>query len=322
LHRANFYDRLSAMLGAIRMVPLGLTGLASLMAITTGNSSVKIGLIDGPVAVNHPDLETSTITSVPGRVGTCATTTTEACRHATFVAGMLVAKRGSPAPAICPSSPLLVRPIFAEANAVQGNMPSASASDLAAAVGEVVNAGAHVINLSVAVRPSTSPEDVLSEALNSAARHGVLIVAATGNRGAIASSQITHHPCVIPVAACDSTGRLLPYSDLSASIGKRGLLAPGEAIVSLNSSGGHIQRSGTSVAAPFVTGAIALLWSEFPTANAAGIKAAITQHAPPARRSVVPPLLDVTLAQRILSRTEERSKYAGEGRIRFTVKRP
>jgi len=42
-------------------------------------------------------------------------------------------------------------------------------------------------------------------------------------------------------------------------------------VTSLGSEGRPLTLGGTSVATPFVTGAIALLWSEFPAASAAQI---------------------------------------------------
>jgi subtilisin family serine protease len=81
-------------------------------------------------------------------------------------------------------------------------------------------------------------------------------------------------------------------SNLGSSIGTRGLTAPGDAITSLNAEGQSVTLGGTSVAVPFVTGTIALLWSEFPAASAAQIKLAVTQTSRPRRASVVPPLLD------------------------------
>jgi subtilisin family serine protease len=63
---------------------------------------------------------------------------------------------------------------------------------------------------------------------------------------------------------------------------------------------------GTRVAAPLVTGAIALLWSEFPTATAALIKFAVAHASEPRRASVVPPVLNAAMAYEILLTWEER----------------
>ena len=172
-------------------------------------------------------------------------------------------------------------------------MPSATPQELAAAIIECIDAGARVINLSLALaQPSTKGEQALEEALNQAVRRGVIVVAAAGNQGTLGSSAITRHPWVIPVVACDLQGRPMNESNLGSSIGRRGLSAPGDGITSLGAEGQPLTLGGTSVAVPFVTGAIALLWSEFPAATAAQIKLAVTQAAAPRRASVVPPLLD------------------------------
>ena len=108
-----------------------------------------------------------------------------ACRHGTFVAGILVARRGSSAPPICPGYSLLIRPIFAEA-AVDGELlPSATPKHLAVAISECVDAGVRVLNLSAAMgTPSTRAERQLHDALDYAAWHGGIVVAAAGNQGA------------------------------------------------------------------------------------------------------------------------------------------
>ena len=89
-------------------------------------------------------------------------------------------------------------------------------------------------------------------------------------------------------------------SNLGGSIGKGGLRAPGDSITSLGADGQALTLGGTSVAVPFVTGAIALLWSAFPSAPAARIKLAVTQASTLRRPSLVPPLLDAAAAYRTL----------------------
>ena len=284
------------------MDPLGLVKLRTLMARTSGSPNVKIGLIDGPVALQHPDLAGEHVREIPGSNGAaCAQANSTACLHGTFVAGILSAKRDSPAPAICPDCTLLVRPIFAEASSGREHIPSATPKELAAAIVECIDAGARVINLSLALaQPSTKGEQSLEEALNRAVRRGVIVVAAAGNQGTIGSSVITRHPWVIPVAACDLRGRPLNESNLGGSIGRRGLSAPGDGITSLGAEGRSLTLGGTSVAVPFVTGATALLWSTFRSATAAQIKLAITQASTPRLAAVVPPLMDATAAHQIL----------------------
>jgi subtilisin family serine protease len=278
------------------------------MALTAGRSEVIIGLIDGPVALDHPDLAGENIREIPVRAHrACAQADAPACIHGTFTAGILSAKRGSKATAICPDCTLLSRPIFSDAVSGNERMPSATPGELAAAIIDCIEAGARVLNLSVALaQPSVNGDRKLEESLNHAARRGVVVVAAAGNQGAIGSSTITRHPWVIPVVACDLRGKPVSYSNLGTSIGKRGLSAPGDVFASPGPEGKPVRIGGTSVATPFVTGAVALLWSEFLTANAAQVKFAVLYGGARRRSSIVPPLLDAWGAHQHLSSAQLR----------------
>lgn len=285
------------------MTPLDLVGLTPLINRTSGRSDVTIGLIDGPVAINHPELTSRHIREIPGNgSGTCDHANSMACLHGTFVAGILSAKRGSFAPAICPDCTLLIRPVFTETTAGSMQIPSATPQELAAAIIECVEAGARCINLSLALaQPSSKGERELEQALDYAAKRGVIIAAAAGNQGTLGSTAITRHSWVIPVAACDLRGRPMNESNYGSSIGRRGLSAPGEAITSLGTAGKPLTLGGgTSVATPFVTGAIALLCSAFPRATAAQVRFAVTQAYAPRRATVVPPLLNAWSAYQFM----------------------
>jgi subtilisin family serine protease len=291
------------------MNPLDLVKLTWLMERTEGSPEVKIGLIDGPVATEHPDLAGKRLRKIPGSNGNaCFEANSVACLHGTFVAGILSGKRTSPTRGICPECTLLIRPIFAGKANGSARMPSAVPKELADALIECMEAGARVINMSLSLAsPSIKEEYALEDALNRAIRQSVIVVAAAGNQGTLGSSAITRHPWVLPVVACDLRGRPTGDSNLGSSIGRRGLTAPGHAITSVSASGQALTLSGTSVAVPFVTGTIALLWSEFPTATAVQIKLAVSQ-ASVQRASVVPPLLDATVAYQSLLRENARGR--------------
>jgi subtilisin family serine protease len=291
---------------------LDVVKLAPLMARSRGSPELKIGLIDGPVAIEHPDFESEHLREISANSkATCTRTDSAACLHGTFVAGILSAKRSSPAPAICPGCTLLIRPIFNETASGREYLPSATPQELAAAIIECIDAGARVINLSLALaQPSINGERALEEALDQSVRRGVIVVAAAGNQGALGSSAITRHPWVIPVAACDDRGRPMNDSNLGGSIGRRGLSSPGQSVTSLAAEGQPLTLGGTSVAAPFVTGAIALMWSEFSAATATQIKLAIAQASSRRRASVVPPLLDAEAAYQALAIESVRRRIA------------
>jgi subtilisin family serine protease len=237
---------------ALRLVRLG-----PLMDIASGRADVLIGLIDGPVA-DHPDL-TKNIRPVPGRAAAC-TFGTASCAHGTFVAGILSARRGTEAPAICPECTLLVRPIFTDVQLDAGMVPSTTSQELAASIVECLESGARILNVSASVSHAHGDgARKLADALDWAVRKGAIVVAAAGNQGTVGSSAITGHRGVIPVASYCRAGRPLSGSNLGASIARRGLGAPGDSVRSLASGGGSFRSGGTSAAAPFVTGAIALI---------------------------------------------------------------
>lgn len=272
------------------------------MQISSGSKEMAIGLIDGPVRIDHPDLYTESIRLLPAKTsGGCSNPDNLACRHGTSIAGILTGKRGGYAPSICPHCTLIVRPIFSE-TPVNGVTPTSSPTELALAIKDCINARARIINISAAPSQiSMKKEPLLINALNLATRLGVIVVAAAGNQGGIGATPITSHPWVIPVAACDKKGKPLALTNLGASIGRNGLLAPGYQVRSLGVDNKPAFIGGTSASTPYVTGAIALLWSIFPAASAIQIKAAVMQTYLRHRTSVTPPLLNAWAAYEALS---------------------
>lgn len=285
---------------------LELVNLTSLMRLSSGRTETTIALIDGPVATDHPDLSTTNIRPIPGPGGTCTQADSLACTHGTFVAGILSARRGSSAPSIAPGCTLMLRPIFVESVAGNGDMPSATPEELATAIIDCAEAGAQVINLSASLlQPSATGERKLKEALDSCAKRDSVVIAAAGNEATVGGSALTRHPWVIPVVACDLQGQPMAYSNFGNSIGRRGLSAPGDGITSISAGGKAPTFSGTSAAAPFVTGAIALLKSLFPNATGAGVKFALMRGLAQRRTSIVPTMLDAWAAYEILQQVQK-----------------
>jgi subtilisin family serine protease len=281
---------------------LHLVRLTALMDLTRGSPEVSIGLIDGPVSRGHADLAESSIQEIPTKEGaSCQNSRSSACLHGTYIAGILSARRGSDAPAISPACTLVVRPIFSEGGSEGKYELSTNPDELAAAVFDCIGAGARIINLSLAlVRSGGGTERALQSALDYAMLRGIIIVAAAGNQKTLGSTVITRHPWVIPAAACNQEGLPSAYSNLGLSIGARGLRAPGDRVISSGADGQSFPASGTSVAVPFVTGTIALLWSLFPSATAQEVKVAVT-NSTVRRVSVVPPLLDAWTAYQAMA---------------------
>ena len=286
------------------MDPLDQTNLQSVMSITKGEPNIIVGVIDGPVHLNHPAFSKSRIRTVKdSQISTCKNASSIACIHGTFVAGILCAERGLSAPAICPNCEIILNPIFMEEKKTDKKdvlFPSSTPEELANAIIDTVNAGAKIINLSLGLSVSSMAEyDKLQQAYDYALHKGVIVVVAAGNQGNIGSISLINHQWLIPVAACGENGHLDPTSNFGASIGSRGLMAPGVNIMSTSPSEGtkYTRMSGTSFAAPFVTGSIALLWSLYPNASPAAVVYSITASSSFKRRSIIPPLLNVEAAR-------------------------
>jgi hypothetical protein len=129
------------------------------MALSAGNSEIVVGLVDGPVALNHPDLADQSSRHQTENTG--HSVNDAACAHGTFIAGMLAARRGSAAPAICPDCTLSLETVFTETTA-PGEVPRADPDALAAAILRSIAAGARVVNLSLSLVPLHRDYDSLA----------------------------------------------------------------------------------------------------------------------------------------------------------------
>ncbi len=290
------------------MDPLNLINLARLMKDSAGSESVRIGLIDGPVWISSSHFHEKNIVPLPPlpRINGCSNIDSTACKHGTFVASILMGRRGTTVPAICPNCTLLVRPIFTEQSG-SSEMPIATASELADAIVDCVDAGARVLNMSIGlINPSQADKRRVHHALDYARKAGVIPVVAAGNQGSIGQAIVTQHPWVIAVSSCDQSGTLAGESNLGRSIARWGIRAPGQDIVGLGPKGGPVTASGSSFAVPFVVGALALLISKFPAASPQVLRAAIlgSQNV---RKSIVPPLFNAEKAYAEIKRYH----YAG-----------
>lgn len=105
---------------------------------------------------------------------------------------------------------------------------------------------------------------------------GILLVAAAGNDGSTDYLYPASYPSVISVGAVNSNKQLASFSQRNDQVD---LTAPGVSVRSTVPSGGYLPMSGTSMAAPHVSGVAALVWSHFPDKSAQEIRQALQESA-------------------------------------------
>lgn len=152
-----------------------------------------------------------------------------------------------------------------------------------AAIEQAVVEQMHVINMSLG--GGGGPDSALSMAANQAASDGTVVVVAAGNSGPAAGtiSSPANAEQVISVGAIDNLGNIAFFSSVGPVPGvnytKPDIVAPGVAIKAAFLNGEYRHLSGTSMAAPHVAGAAALVRQQFPTASQSDIKQYLTSAA-------------------------------------------
>jgi subtilisin family serine protease len=196
--------------------------------------------------------------------------------HGTHVAGIIGAKGNNGAGIAGVNWDVKVMALKFLDKDGQGNT-----ADAANAIDYAVSHGARVINASWG-GPALS--QALYQAVRRAGDQGVTFVAAAGNDGQNADVKPDYPagfdlPNVISVAATDASDSLVDFSNYGAS--SVDLAAPGDDIEStvpkIVDPSGYASFSGTSMATPFVTGAVALYLSRFPEASGDQARTAILQ---------------------------------------------
>jgi subtilisin family serine protease len=204
--------------------------------------------------------------------------------HGTHVAGIIGARTGNGIGAEGISDQVRIMSL--------GVVPSRGDErdkDIANAIRYAADNGARIINMSFAKTFSPFKKSI-DQAIEYAEKKGVLMIHAAGNSGE--NSDSVYH---FPIEKYDNgkvcqtwlnVGNSSPHLDENlvagtSNYGKKGvhLFAPGQEIFSSVPGNLYESFSGTSMAAPVVTGVAALVWSYFPSLNAAEIRDILIQSA-------------------------------------------
>lgn len=228
--------------------------------ISTGDYSIPIAVLDTGIYASHEDLRGRIIQGY--NFINNNTITNDDNGHGTMVAGILGAasNNGIGIAGVTWKNPII--PVK-----VMGADGTGTHSAIAQGIIFAVDQGAKVINMSIGGPSSSS---TLKYAVDYAHEKGVVIVAAAGN----SNSSVMYpaaYPNVIAVGAIDNNDNKASYSNYGPEIS---VTAPGTAISTLN-NGGYATGSGTSFAAPIVSGLAGLILSEASNLSPATVKEVI-----------------------------------------------
>jgi len=227
--------------------------------IEAGSAEIIIAIIDTGIDTNHEEF-IGRISSLSYNVTTNQTgllAIEDDNGHGTMVAGVIGAIRDNKIgiAGITNFTQLMV------IKANEDGVDTFKESNIIEAIYYAVDHGANVINLSLG---STYANPLTNEAINYATDHGVFVVGAAGNEGNSVPMYPASFENAISVSAVDSGSTIAPYSNFNEHVD---IAAPGTQIYSTANDGAYATASGTSFAAPHVSGIIALYLSAFPLAS-------------------------------------------------------
>ena len=224
--------------------------LAGAHTLAKGNG-VKLAVIDSGIDEGHSGLKDSVASRFDATRGhgQRADETRKVDAHGTAIAGIIRA-RGM-AQGIAPDARLLAARAFIHVAGFTG--PQSRTMIMLRALDWSVSSGARVINMSFA-----GPRDGdVAEAIEMAARKGIVLVAAAGNGGATAKPAYpAAYKDVIAVTATDADDKLYDKANQGTYVA---VAAPGVDVFVLAPGNSHKFSSGTSFAAAHVSGLVALM---------------------------------------------------------------
>jgi len=205
---------------------------------------VNVGVIDTGISSSHPDL----IANIKGGVSEVWYTSSwnDDNGHGSHVAGIIGAVDNSIGVIGASHSANLY------AIKVLDRRGSGYLSDVIDGVDWAIGNGMNVINLSLGC---DCPSQFLHDAVARARDAGIVVVAAAGNSGGSVLYPAAY-PEAIAVVAVDSSDTAPYWSSRGPEVD---LAAPGKSIYSTYKGTGYATLSGTSMAAPHVAGATALM---------------------------------------------------------------
>ena len=264
--------------------------------VTTGSRNVVVAIVDSGIDFSHPDLAAYIWTNPREVAGNGRdddgngyiddvhgwdfvendNTPQDGFWHGTHVAGIIGAVGNNGIGVSGVSQQVSILPLRFQNNSGSGYTGAAvSALNY---VTRLKLAGVPIVATNISWGGGTSTSLSLQTALQAQANAGITVVVAAGNNGGD-NDAVPRYPSsyafdnIISVAGSDTADNLLGFSNYGAT--SIDLAAPGAGILSTLPGGGYGAISGTSMAAPHVTGTVALMAAVRPNATAAQIRSAV-----------------------------------------------
>ncbi|GEM_PF-3723119 len=247
--------------------------------ILTDASGVRVGVIDGGFQANHQDL-VGNIAGTWGVAGSPVLSGVDACdRHGTHVAGIIGA-RGNNNLGVSGVAWRTSLNLYRTGEA--GGVAGCQATDASheSAITQAIADGVHIISRSFGLncRAGWITTNIVAH------QDTVLLINSAGNDGN--NLDATHavdclsglHNVLLVANSTDSGARA---SDSNYGHTTVHLAAPGTGILSTVPTNSYVNYSGTSMAAPMVTGVAALVWQECPTLSVSQVRQVILDTVTP-----------------------------------------
>lgn len=247
-------------------------GVYNAWDITMGSPDIRVAVIDTGVDADHPDLA--------GQIVAQADTVDnddsadDDIGHGTHVAGIIAANanNGIGVAGVAPGVKLIAVDVFTKS----GSDSFAYTTDVVEGITFAKNNLADVINLSLG---SYTDDWSFEEAVNGAVGSGIPVVCAAGNDATGTAHYPSDYEASIGVIATNWNDTIADYSNYGNA---KDISAPGgdsesypywdSYIISTYNNGGYVGMTGTSMAAPVVSGVVALMLSANPALSVAQVK--------------------------------------------------
>lgn len=233
--------------------------------VANSNTALTIAVLDSGVDLTHPDLKDNLLPGVnlirPGK------SIQDDNGHGTMVTGILAAK-GNNGIGV---SGVLWNARILPIKVLDNEGRAKNADKIAQGIEVAIARGAKIILMSF---ESKSTSKRLEDAVNMAEAQGVVLVAAAGND----SERVGYpaaYPTVIAVGATDNDDKPY-YTNFGPELK---IMAPGKSIYATRLGGKYGTMSGTSMAAPQVAGAVALILAKYPKMSPFDVRQLLFQTA-------------------------------------------